>query len=80
NIYYYLICEELGAAPSTPVPVTATPLFTATPTATHTPVSASLWHRVGLAAPVYQSSPVDSASHEAAIEFALMLRLKSTAP
>jgi hypothetical protein len=77
---YYIICEEEGAAPSTPVPATATPAFTPTPTATYTPASASLWRRVGLAAPMYQSTELDGPSEEGTIEFTLMLRLRDVAP
>lgn len=80
DMHYYLICEELGAAPSTPVPMTPTPLFTATPTATHTPSAASLLRRVGLAAPLHPSPVGGSASSEVAVEFTLMLRLKSVSP
>jgi len=79
TIYYYLVCEEVGAAPNTPIPITASPTATATPTATYTPSAATMLRRVGLAAPLPQVDAGTTPSN-VAIEFALLLRLKSVAP
>ena len=79
TIYYYLVCEEVGAAPNTPIPTTASPTATATPTATYTPSAATMLRRVGLAAPLPQIDAGTTPSN-VAIEFALLLRLKSVAP
>ena len=80
TIYYYVLCEELGAAPNTAVPPVPTPTATASPTATYTPVAQGPMRRVGLAAPLMQAPDETPTPSDVAVEFALLLRLRSVSP